>query len=118
MPLLIFDGDCTFCRRWIARWQGLTGERTVYAPYQEAGAQYPEIPFKAFETSVQFITSEGNVFSGAEAVFQTLAYGAGKKWPLWLYQKIPGVAPVTEWFYGVVARHRGTFSKWTGLLWG
>ena len=23
-PLLIYDGDCSFCKRWTARWQHLT----------------------------------------------------------------------------------------------
>ena len=24
-PLMIFDGDCEFCRAWIARWRQYTG---------------------------------------------------------------------------------------------
>src|SRR5437773_2587310 len=31
-PLLIFDGECGFCRRWIERWQAKTGDRIDYRP--------------------------------------------------------------------------------------
>jgi predicted DCC family thiol-disulfide oxidoreductase YuxK len=42
-PLLIYDGDCGFCRRWIQRWRAITGERVEFAPYQTVGSLYPEI---------------------------------------------------------------------------
>ena len=31
-PLLIFDGECGFCRRWVERGESLTGDRVGYAP--------------------------------------------------------------------------------------
>ena len=42
-PLLIFDGDCNFCRRWIDRWRAATGERVGYVEFQQAAEQFPEI---------------------------------------------------------------------------
>lgn len=117
-PLLVYDGDCAFCRRWVARWESRTGDRITYATFQKIGSHYPEIPKEAFEKAVQLILPDGEVLSGAEAVFRTLAVGAGKKWPLWGYRYLPGAAWVAEWFYQKVARHRPIFSKWTHLLWG
>ena len=84
-PLLIYDGDCGFCRRWIARWQSLTGDRVEYAPFQQVASEFPEIPREQFEASVQFIEPSGKISSGAEAVFRTLAYAPGKRWTLWMY---------------------------------
>jgi hypothetical protein len=26
-PLLVWDGDCDFCRRWIERWRRIAGDR-------------------------------------------------------------------------------------------
>ena len=43
-PLGIFDGDCGFCRAWIARWRAETGDRVDYAPSQEVAARFPEVP--------------------------------------------------------------------------
>ena len=34
-PLLIWDGDCDFCRKWVDRWRHVTRDRVDYAPYQE-----------------------------------------------------------------------------------
>ena len=117
-PLLIYDGDCGFCRRWIARWQSLTGDRVEYAPFQQVASEFPEIPQEQFEASVQLIEPAGKVSSGAEAVFRTLTYTPGKKWMLWMYEKIPGAAHISEWSYRLVAQHRTFFSKLTQYLFG
>ncbi|MCZ6572672.1 MAG: dual specificity protein phosphatase family protein, partial [Planctomycetota bacterium] len=42
-PLLVFDGDCGFCRRWVERWKRETGDRVAYTPYQEVGDRFPGI---------------------------------------------------------------------------
>jgi predicted DCC family thiol-disulfide oxidoreductase YuxK len=117
-PLLIYDGDCGFCRRWIARWQLLTGDSVEYAPFQEVGGEFPEISKEQFEASVQLIEPSGMVSRGAEAVFRSLAYAPGKRRMLWMYEKIPGVAPLTEWGYRFIARHRTGLSKGTRCLTG
>jgi len=36
-PVLVFDGDCGFCRFWIERWRGATGGKVDYEPYQKVG---------------------------------------------------------------------------------
>lgn len=117
-PLLIYDGDCNFCRRWIARWQSFTGDRVDYVPFQEAAARFPQIPRENFQASVQLIETNGKVLSGAEAVFQTLAHAPGKRWMMGIYQNLPGVRFLTEWSYRLVARNRVLFSKLTHFLWG
>jgi predicted DCC family thiol-disulfide oxidoreductase YuxK len=44
-PLLIFDGDCNFCRIWIQRWRQTTQERVDYVTFQdsELAARWPEL---------------------------------------------------------------------------
>ena len=34
-PLIIWDGDCHFCRRWIERWSEITGDAVDYATSQK-----------------------------------------------------------------------------------
>ena len=113
-PLLVYDNDCDFCRYWIAQWQHTTGDRIDYAPYQEVGAAYPEIPLSAFESSVQLILQNGTVLSGAEAVFRALNNGL----LLWCYYHLPGFASVSAWVYRFVAQHRPFFSTLTRWFWG
>src|SRR3989454_3167845 len=117
-PLLVYDGDCSFCRFWVDDWKGLTGDRVAYAPFQEVADQFPEIPLENFRKSVQLVVPGGEVLAGAEAVFRTLAYAPGRKWMLWLYERVPSVAPVSEACYRIVAAHRSLFWKPTRLLWG
>ncbi len=117
-PLLIWDGDCGFCRAWIARWKRATGERVEYAPYQEVASRFPEIPVEQFKQAVQLIEPDGRWSQGAEAVFRSLAYAPGGGWLLWLYRKVPGFAGASEWCYRIVARHRTAFSRVTSWVWG
>ena len=119
-PLLVFDGDCNFCTLWARRWEQMTGDRVDYWPAQDPGiaAQFPEIPRKEFETAVQLIETDGTVYSGAEAVFRTLAYSPKQQWPLRGYQGIPIFAQFTEWAYRRVAENRTFFSRLTRWFWG
>jgi len=119
-PVMIFDGDCNFCRRWIRRWQHATGNAVDYVPFQDpvVAERYPELPRDRFEKAVHLIETDGHVFSGAEAVFRALACGRRKRWPLQIYQRVPGVAALTEIAYRFVAGHRTLFSALTSFFWG
>ena len=112
-PLLIFDGDCGFCRRWVARWQRATAEAVDYLPFQDESVakNYPEIPREAFAKSVHLLLPDGAVHAGADAVFRSLAAGGAERWLLWCYCKIPIFAALTEWGYEKVATHRDFLSK-------
>ena len=66
--MLVYDGDCSFCRMWIDYWRQLTGDAIDYAPFQEAADRYPGIPRENFAKSVQLIFPSGEVRSGAHAV--------------------------------------------------
>ena len=112
-PLLIYDGDCQFCRRLIRRWQRITGDRVEYEPFQAAAARFPQIPQERFEASVQLVLPSGEIFEGAEAIFRTLALVPGRGRGLRLYRKLPGFARISEAGYRWVSRNRKTISAWT-----
>jgi predicted DCC family thiol-disulfide oxidoreductase YuxK len=116
--LLIWDGDCHFCRRWIERWQEITGDKVDYRASQNIGDRFPEIPREQFERSVIFIESDGRVSCGAEAVFRSLRCRSSRKWLSWSYQHLPGFATVSEGVYNIIASNRRFASAITRLLWG
>ncbi len=118
-PLVIFDGDCGFCRYWILRWQRLTGDAADYLPQQEPriGKEFPELDPSALQESVHFITTDGTVYRGAEAVFRLYA-SAGRNLPLGLHQKLPGAKAVCEFGYRNVATHRILVSQITRFFVG
>jgi len=117
-PLIVWDGECHFCRRWIERWKEITGDAIDYETSQNIGDRFPEIAREQFERSVIFIESDGTVFSGAEAVFRSLRCRSSKKWLAWSYEYIPGFAAVSEGVYKLIAANRGFASFVTRLLWG
>ena len=112
-PLLVFDGDCQFCRRWVSRWQRATLDAVDYIPYQDPSilGRFPEIPAAHFEQSIHLILPDGTTCHGAEAVFRSLAEGGRHRWMLGLYHKFSPFAELSETLYEEVALHRTFFSK-------
>src|SRR5216117_314771 len=117
-PLMIWDGECHFCKRWVERWREITAGEVDYATYQEAAHQFPEIPIEQFKRAVALIEPDGEAFLAAEAVYRSLRYRSSRKWLTWSYDHIPGFAAVSETAYKFIARHRGLGSTVTRLLWG
>lgn len=119
-PLLVFDGDCNFCRFWIERWRQITGPRVDFIPFQDpaVSARFPELAREQCELAVQLIEPDGKVYSGAEAAFRALGSQRSWRWPLAAYRSLPGAAGLSERLYRVVARHRTVFSWLTRALWG
>src|SRR5579863_2540493 len=102
-PLLLFDGDCGFCRYWVARWQAITRGAVDFAPAQAEAARFPQLSPEACAQSVQLITPEGAIYAGAEAVFRARAYAPGRGTALALYEHLPGVRPASEAAYRLIA---------------
>src|SRR5438067_2305139 len=117
-PLMIWDGECHFCRRWIERWREITAGQIDYASYQEAASQFPELPLEQFKRAIVFIESDGKTFFAAEAVYRSLAYRSSRKWLAWCYDHVLGFAGISEIGYNFIARHRKVGSAFTRVLWG
>jgi predicted DCC family thiol-disulfide oxidoreductase YuxK len=117
-PTLVYDGDCGICRYWVDYWQGLTGERVIYRPYQEAAVDFPAIPPEAFQHAIQLIEPDGKVYSGAAATYRVLRHVPGRGAWWWLYAHVPGFAVVSERSYAFIARRRGPLNRVSKLLWG
>ena len=117
-PLLIWDGECHFCKLWIERWREITAGKVDYATYQEVADRFPEIPRDEFRRAMAFIEPDGEAFLAAEAVYRSLGYRSSRKWLAWSYDHVPGFAAISETAYKFIARHRGLGSTFTRLLWG
>jgi predicted DCC family thiol-disulfide oxidoreductase YuxK len=92
-PLLVFDGDCGFCRAWVARWRQTIDRVVDVAPSQQVASAYPGIPVARFAESVVLIEPDGTARFGAAAVFRALAYAPrhGLAWAL--YRFVPAWRP-------------------------
>ena len=119
-PLMVWDGECTFCRFWVMKLQRRTGDALDLAAFQspEITAVAPEIPQEQFEKAVQLILPDGRVLSGAQAIFFALREYGGVAWPDFLYRKLPGARVLAEAAYRFIASHRVFFSRLTRFVWG
>ena len=115
-PLVIYDGDCGFCRCWVDRWRRRTGDAVEYAPLQAFGQQVPGASREALQKAVHLVLPDGRMVSGAAAVLALLTLapdGGGRLIHAihWAYARMPGFALVSEAGYRVVARNRNFFSR-------
>ncbi|HEU6448582.1 MAG TPA: DCC1-like thiol-disulfide oxidoreductase family protein [Verrucomicrobiae bacterium] len=115
-PLMVYDGDCNFCKYWAARWKRNCDGVVDFTPFQDRQLEirFPEIPQGQFQKAVHFIDADGAVYLGAEAVYRALARNRERQWPLNFYRHSRFFAKSSELIYHFVSRHRGFFS-W---IWG
>jgi len=117
--VVVYDGACGFCRKWIERWRQSTGESVDYRPSSEAARDFPEIPAEEFDRAVQLILPDGTRRSGAEAVLElTSPHSWFAKLGLRAFRGFPPFRVAADAAYGFVAKNRIVFSKLTQVLWG
>src|SRR5213594_1990774 len=89
-PLLIWDGQCDFCRLWIERWREITADKVDDVPYQEVADRSPEISREELGRAMVFIQADGDNFFAADAVYRSLRYRYSRRWLAWSYDHVPG----------------------------
>ena len=95
----------------------LTGDRIEYLPFQQGLERFPDVPVEDCRAAAQLITSDGRL-SGAAAVFGVLADVPGYRWMSWCYRSVPGVAPIANGVYRLIASQRGAAMWITRIFWG
>jgi len=117
-PLMLYDGDCSFCRRSAFFLRGVTRREVDFASWHLACGHFPEIHPRYMEEEVKLITPSGYVFGGAEAVFKALSYGSRMwGWTFWFYEHCAPFRWVSEMIYRHVARNRQKYSERVGPFW-
>lgn len=112
---LIYDGDCSFCKYWVERWKETTEDKIEYRPFQQSVSEFEKFTEEECKQAVQLITSDGDKYSAAEAVFRALAVGGNTKWK-WIYKNIPLANYVFEFAYRIIANNRPFFFKLTKMF--
>jgi len=117
-PLLIYDGDCAFCRRWVARLKRRTGRRVIFRPFQQRGL-LAQLGVRRREArhAAQLLEPDGERLTGAAAILRTVEHGPGRH-PLARTLGLPGLRLVSEASYRVIADHRAFFSRLDHRLYG
>lgn len=110
-PVLIWDGDCGFCRRSVERLHHTVGEAIDYVPYQQRDINLRQIPTDQLQETVHFVDADGSVSQGAEAIFRACAHAPGGGRSLRLYQRFPPFRWASESVYRIVAQNRSFLSR-------
>src|SRR2546423_12271702 len=101
-PVLIYDAECAFCRRWVARWRAWTGDRIEYRPFQDpALVRRLHVPLADARRAVQLVTRHGR-YEGADAVFRALERAPELATTARL-GRLPVVQAIAEWLYRRIA---------------
>ncbi len=118
-PLVLYDGDCGFCRRWVARWQARTHGRVRFLPARPVLRWLFGIPRREARRAMQLIEPSGASFQGADAVFRMLRFSPrrGTRWGARV-GLLPGVRTVTRAVYRLIAGHRPMAGRVDRLLFG
>jgi predicted DCC family thiol-disulfide oxidoreductase YuxK len=111
VPILVYDGECGFCRRWVKRWKARTGRRIRYVRLQTplVLSMLGISPAEA-RRSVQLVEGGGRRSSGARAVFGVLARAPELR-PFVQPLRHPPFSWMAEFFYRRVAQHRTLASR-------
>lgn len=111
-PLLLYDGECRFCRNCVHKWRAVTEPHVDYAPSQERGAEFPHIDPLLYDQSVVFIEVNGHVRTGADAVLAALTTTRFGRFARRVYRWVPGASSFAEHAYRWVAENREAGAHW------
>ncbi len=107
---LIYDGECVFCQRWVARFKRLDRRSvTRLLPLQnEEAVGLSGRTREQLEAAIHLVRADGSVLDGADAVHELLNL---IRWG-WLPRavlRVPGAMPLARRLYGWVATRRRGF---------
>lgn len=113
-PVLIYDGDCGFCRKWMHWFQAHDPQKQMdYMARQspEREARYPQLNDAKYQGALQLILPGGEIRSGEMATATALTCLADIKYR-WLgkFIMLPGIRQCAHIGYKIIAKNRHRFS--------
>jgi predicted DCC family thiol-disulfide oxidoreductase YuxK len=107
-PLVVYHGECGFCRRWVERlrrWD--RHDRLDYLALQDpAAAAATSRPRTELERAAHVVLPSGEVLNGAAGFRALCGYLPGGRMPAAVLG-VPGVLSVAERLYQWIARRWG-----------
>lgn len=107
-PVVVYDGDCPFCRGQIERLRRLDrATRFECVPRQQPGleARFPALADGDFRTGMRIVLPGGRIRVGADAVYEIARRLPGWRCVAWVY-RVPGLRAIFRGVYAWIARNR------------
>ncbi|MEA2827076.1 MAG: hypothetical protein QOG43_1515 [Actinomycetota bacterium] len=105
-PLLVYDGDCTFCTRLVDLARARLGVRCRAVPWQQADLAALGLTEAQVVEKVWWIDPDGSKVGGHRAVAAALRHGAPAVRSVGRLLDADALAPVASAGYDLVARNR------------
>ncbi|MSR22708.1 MAG: DUF393 domain-containing protein [Gemmatimonadetes bacterium] len=109
--VLVYDGECGFCRRSVEWVRERDSERAIETvPYEDPSVRerFPELPQERLEEAMHLLAADGSRWEGARAVEELLRVLPGVGWMGWAF-RTPGARWVAARAYRWVSRNRYRF---------
>ncbi|MCX7014380.1 MAG: DUF393 domain-containing protein [Candidatus Sumerlaeota bacterium] len=106
--LILYDGDCAFCRRRIAMIQRLDrAGRFEYAPMQDRAirSRFSHVDPLEPRWGLRLIDEQGRIAVGADGVYEICRRLPRLQRLAWVY-RVPGLRGLLRAAYWLIARHR------------
>lgn len=107
-PVLLYDGDCAFCRKWVTRIRRRDPRASIELLPSRDRRTRPDLPPLAdadLERAMHLVLPDGRVLAGGAAIpeiVRRLRGGALLRLPF----LVPGVPRLTGWLYRRIAERR------------
>ncbi len=106
LPLLVFDGDCAFCRRCVQFMQRHFKKQPRISSWQSLDLTTLGLTQLQCEGAVQWVNVNGAIHSAHAAIAHTLIF-AGKGWALLGHIiLLPGIKQIAGIMYRQIANNR------------
>jgi predicted DCC family thiol-disulfide oxidoreductase YuxK len=106
--LVIYDGQCQFCRRSVERLRRLDSQQrlafiSLHDP--EVSRRFPDLTKDQLLAEIYVVDQQGRRYGGAAAI-RYLSRRLPRLWPLAPLMHLPGSLPLWNYLYRWVARRR------------
>ena len=105
--VVLYDGQCGFCSRWVKYWAATLGRRGFeIASLDESWvAERIKIPHEELLTDIRLLTTDGQLISGAD-VYLYVTRRIWWAWPFYAIFSLPGFKRLLHIGYRWFARNR------------
>ena len=97
--VLLYDSDCGFCTRALARFGRFLRADVERRALQEFRSADARLQADRLREAITLVLSDGRVYTGAEAIARSVGGAA-------LAYYVPGIRQLADRVYGAIARNR------------
>lgn len=107
-PVLLYDGDCAFCRTWVSRLERIDRAGAIScipAAQRRQIEGLPPISDADLDRAMHLVTADGEILVGARSVPEILRHIPRWRWLRGVFA-VPGVPSAADRVYSAVAKRR------------